>query len=175
MGNSQFLSMAYTIQEGVRLPCSNHIPIIIEASTSPLLVHSPPQYNYNKANWPEFERHMNELDIPNIINMTTDQIDKSWEILCNHIIQGANNSIPMKTYKLIPSLTQSTKTRNLLQIYNNRHNIYKDNLTAERVQILNNIKHHIQSSAAEDSCSFWSQKMDQLEELKAARDPKNFY
>ena len=107
--------------------------------------------------------------------MTTDEIDKSWETLCEHIIQGAKNNIQMKIYKLIPASIHSTKTKNLLQIYNNRQNIYKDNLTAERVQILNNIKHHINSSAAEDSCSFWSRKMDQLEELKAARDPKNFF
>ena len=175
MANPKFLTMAYNIQEGDRLPCSDHIPIVIETSTSPLLVPSPPQFNYNKANWPDFENHMKELDIPNILNMTTEQIDKSWETLCEHIIRGAKKHIPMKTYKLIPALTQSTKTKNLLQIYNNRHQLYKHNLTADKIQILNNIRHHIDSSVAEDSCSFWSQKMDQLEELKAAKDPKNFY
>ena len=107
--------------------------------------------------------------------MTTDDIDKELESLCDHIIQGANNNIPKKTYKLIPVLTQSTKTKNLLQIYNNRYNIYKHNLSPQRIQILNNIKQHINSSAAEDTCSYSSMKMDQLEEFKAARDPKNFF
>ena len=93
---------------------------------------------------------------------------------CKHIIQDAENNIPKKTYKLIPALTQSTKTKNLLQIYKNRHNIYKQNLTPERAIILKNIKNHINSSVAENTCSFWSKKMDQLE-LKAARDPKNFF
>ena len=175
LANSKFLTMAYHIQEGERLPCSDHIPIIINASTSPLLIPSPPQFNYNRADWPEFVKHMDELEIPNIINMSTDDIDTNWETLCNHIIQGAENNIPKKSYKLIPSFTQSTKTKKLLQIYNNRHNIYKHNLTPQKIQILNNIKHHINSSAAEDTCNFWSKKMDQLEELKAAKDPKNFF
>ena len=80
--------------------------------------------------------------------MTTDEIDKSWETLCEHIIRGAKKHIPMKTYKLIHALTQSTKTKNLLQIYNNRHQLYNHNLTADKVQILNNIIHHIDYSVA---------------------------
>ena len=63
---------------------------------------------------------MYDLEIPNIINMSTEDIDKNWETLCNHIIQGAENNIPKKAYKLIPARTQSTKTKNLLQIYKNR-------------------------------------------------------
>ena len=69
--------MAHHIQEGDMLPCSDHIPIIIKASTSPLLIPDSPKYNYNKANWPEFEKHMNQLDIPNIINMSTKDIDNN--------------------------------------------------------------------------------------------------
>ena len=44
--------------------------------------------------------------------------------------------------------------------YKKTDNIYKHNLTPQNVQILNNIKQHINSSAAEDTCSFWSRKMD---------------
>ena len=43
LANSIFLTRAYHIQEGDRLPCSDHVPIVIDTSTSPLLIPSPPQ------------------------------------------------------------------------------------------------------------------------------------
>ena len=76
MANSNFLTMAYHIQEGDRFPCFDHIPIIIETFTSPLIIPNTPQFNYNKVNWPEFNKHMSELEIPNIVNMSTENIDK---------------------------------------------------------------------------------------------------
>ena len=113
--------------------------------------------------------------IPNIINMTTSDIDEHWNTLCNHITAGANLHIPTTRYKLIPALTMSTKTKNLLKIYNDRYTLYKYNMTNDKIQILANIKRHINSSKSEDLCSFWSRKMDELEELKLARDPRNFF
>ena len=50
LANSKFQTMAHHIQEGDRLPCSDHIPIIIQASSSPLLIPDSPKFNYNKAN-----------------------------------------------------------------------------------------------------------------------------
>ena len=175
LGNTTLLSMAHYTKEGSRLTSTDHIPIIMELSTSPMLIEDKLKYNYNKANWENFTQHMNTLQIPNIINMSTDEIEKQWEIICSHIIEGADAHIPKTKYKLIPAQTLSTRTKNLLRIYNERHNIYKDNITQEKIQILNNIKNHINSSKAKDICDFWSKKIDELEELKLAKDPKNFF
>ena len=111
---------------------------------------------------------MKDLKIPNIVNMNTSDIDKHWNTLCKHIITGADQYIPKTRFKLIPSLTMSTKTKKLLKIYNDKYTIYKHNMTNDKIQILANIKRHIDSSKSEDLCSFWSKKMDELEEFKLA-------
>ena len=42
LANTSFLQLAYNIKEGPRLTSSDHIPILITASTSPLAIPSPP-------------------------------------------------------------------------------------------------------------------------------------
>ena len=167
--------MAYYTTDGKKLPVTDHIPIILELSHSPLLVKDTPKYNYNRANWEAFTENMKDLQIPNIVNMNTSDIDKHWDTLCKHIITGADQHIPKTRYTLIPSLTMSTKTKNLLKIYNDRYTLYKHNMTNDKNQILANIKRHINSSKSEDLCSFWFKKMKELEEFKLARDPRNFF
>ena len=175
LSNTAFLNFAHQISEGPRLTASDHIPIEIIASTSPLAVPTKSTYNYNRADWPKFTQHMEQLPLPNIINKTTNDIDTMWETLINHIIQGANNHIPKKSYKIIPSLINSTRTKNLQKIFAERHNLYKENLTPDRIQILNNIKEHINSSKRKDMCDYWSKKIDELQELHKLNDSKNLY
>ena len=175
LGNTSFLQLAYHINEGPRLTSSDHIPLTVTASTSPLAIPKPPTYNYNRADWPQFTEHMKNLPLPNIINQPTNSIDTMWETLINHILQGANNHIPKNSYKIIPSLTNSTRTKNLQRIFSERHNLYKHNLTPEKIQILNNIKNHLNSSKMKDLCDFWSNKMDELKELNNINDARNFY
>ena len=158
LGNTDFLTLAHHITEGPRLTTTDHIPIIIELSSAPLLIKTTPKYNYNKANWDEFTSHMKNLTPPNIINKSTKEIDEEWDKLIKHIQHGAENYIPKTQYRLIPALTTSNRTRILQKIFNDRHQLYKHNMTAERIIVLNNIKRHIDSSKAKDLCHFWSKK-----------------
>ena len=50
IGNTNILTMAYHSTEGKKLPVTEHIPIILELSHSPILVKDTPKYNYNRAN-----------------------------------------------------------------------------------------------------------------------------
>ena len=154
LGNTKFLTFAHHITEGPKLPTTDHIPIIIELSAAPLLIKNTPKYNYNKAKWNEFTDHMNNLTPPNIINKSTREIDEEWDKLIKHIQHGAENYIPKSHYRLIPALTSSNRTRILQKIFNERHQLYKHNLTPENINILNNIKRHIDSSKAKDLCHF---------------------
>ena len=68
--------------------------------------------------------------------LTTSDIDEHWNTLCNHITAGANLHIPTTRYKLMTALTMSTKTKNLLKIYNDRYTLYKYNMSNDKIQIL---------------------------------------
>ena len=89
---------------------------------------------------------MEELELPNLIKKDTSEIDKPWEILMNHIIEGANKYVPKINFKIIPAFFLSSKTRNLQNIYNQRHNLHKHNITENIKNTLNTIQGHIQAS-----------------------------
>ena len=118
---------------------------------------------------------MNRLDLPNINNINKQEIENVWETFNNHIMEGAKKYIPRKHFKIIPAFKYSNRTRILANIYNDRHNEYKNNMDIDKANILRRIKTHIDSSKAHDMLTFWSNKIDQLEEFKTANDLKNLY
>ena len=173
--NNQFLQLATHITEGERSIASDHIPIHITFSSNPIAIPSQPRFNYNRANWPKFREHMEELELPNLIHKNSSEIDNQWEILTKHIMDGANKFIPKTEHKIIPSFCPSTKTRKLLLIYNQRHNQYKNNITEDTKNILNNIQRHIRSSLEQDCNNHWMNKIKELEEYKHNKDPKKLF
>ena len=173
--NTQFLQLATHIKEGDRLVASDHIPIHVTFSSNPIAIPSDPKFNFNRADWPSFRKHMEELELPNLIKKDTHEIDKHWEILMDHIMEGANKYIPKTNFKIIPAFTPSTKTRNLQNIYIQRHNLYKHNLTEYTKNILNNIQGHIKTSMEADLQQYWTNKLKELEEYKLQKDPKKLF
>ena len=173
--NRKFLYMAHQIKEGPRITSSDHIPITVITSTNPILTRTRETFNYNRANWDKFKEHMNNLELPNIQNMTTENIDQQWEILNNHIMEGARKHIPTRNYKLIPAFTFSNRTRILTNIYNERNKEYRNNMNIEKAAILQRIKNHIDSSKQHDLLTFWSRKIEEIEEYKNRNNPRKLY
>ena len=173
--NKSFLLLAHKIEEGKRLISSDHIPIHCTFSTNPILVPAPPKFNYDKADWPAFNRQMDQVKLPNMINKNSAYIDTKWEELIDNIQNAANLFIPKNNYRIIPVFNLSTKTKNLQIIYNQRHNLYKQNITNEQKEILDTIKQHIINSAKTDINNYWLTKLKEIEEFKHLNDPKNMY
>ena len=88
-------------------------------------------------------------------------------------MEGAKKYILLKHFRIIPAFKYSNRTRILAKIYNKRHNEYKNNMDIDKANILRRIKAHIDSSKAHDMLTFWSTKIDQLEQFRAANDLKN--
>ena len=173
--NTQFLYLAHLIKEGPRMTASDHIPITIITSTNPLLTRTRETFNYNRANWEKFKEHMEHLELPNIQQMNTEDIDQHWETLNNHILEGAKKFIPTKNHKLIQAFTLSNRTRILSNIYNERNIEYRDNMDINRAEILRRIQNHIESSKAHDLLTFWSKKIEELQEYKHRNDPRKLF
>ena len=173
--NNSFLHLATLIKEGERSIASDHIPIHLTFSSNPLAIPCKPRFNFNRADWPNFRKHMEELELPNLIHKNTSDIDTQWETLMKHIMDGAKKYIPMTTYKTIPAFTPSTKTRKLSYIYNQRHNLHKNNITEDIKNMLNNIQTHILQSLQHDINNFWLNKLKELEEYKHINDPKKLF
>jgi hypothetical protein len=74
---------------------SDHFPVIISLDEAP--VSKPtcedkiPKYNYNRANWTQFQNILSSFDTKEIKN---DDIDAFYDNLCKHILIAADKSIP---------------------------------------------------------------------------------
>ena len=69
----------------------------MEISSTPLLIKCVSRYNYNKAKWEDFNIQMKDLDLLNIINKTTQEVDTEWNKLSKHIQQGVENFMQTNT------------------------------------------------------------------------------
>lgn len=172
--NSLFTQFATNINPGTRLPTSDHIPIHIEVNSNPIAIPSEPRYNFNKANWEGFRQELNLIQIPNTNKITTEDLNNITQDLLNNIMKAVDNNIPKTKYKIINSFLPSTKTKKLNIIFNQRHNIYKHNMTPAKAIILNKIRSHIINSYNEDFSKFWLKLTKELE-LFRKDNPKNFF
>ena len=139
LANNAMLTFAINITEGKRMVASDHVPIHITVGTGPLAVPINPVYNFNRANWEGFKENLETIQLPNVHGMNPDQLDTEWTNLLNNIKIAADTHIPKTRFKIIHALNKSTRTKNLENIYNTRHNIYKHNMTQERADILHRI------------------------------------
>ena len=137
--NNHFLHLATHIKEGERSIALDHIPIHLTFSSNSIAIPNQPKFNFNTADWSKFRDHMEELELPNLINKNTSEIDKQWVKISKHIMDGANKFIPKTNYKIIPAFTPSTRTKSLLYIYNQRHNLHKNNITEDIKNMFNPI------------------------------------
>ena len=90
------------------------------------------------------------------------------------IMEAANNNIPKTKYRIINAFKPSTKTNKLHIIFNQRHNIYKTNMTPEKASILNKIRTHIIDSYNIDFSNYWLKLTKDLELIRK-ENTKHFF
>ena len=173
-GNNQILNLAVQISPGDRLPFSDHIPIHIKLNSNPIAIPADPKFNLHKANWEEFREELSSIPLPNIHNKDLPFIDDITQNFINNIINASENHIPKSHYKFIPSFNLSNRTKRLQLIYNQRHQLYHNNLTIDKSRILLNIKHLIDESTYNDFSRFWTNKLNSIIPIKNT-DPSKFF
>lgn len=100
------------------LTTSDHIPIILTISTTPILIPVNPRPNYKKANWEKFEATVtNSLSNDNLNNSIIETIDSAVENWHQAIERATQESIPTTFYKSLPSPIHSDTTKLLMTIF----------------------------------------------------------
>ena len=113
LGNRRaILHMA--IREG-SLTSSDHIPILINLSTKPILIPTEKKWNLNKTDWEKFKNEMEaemQRQLDTLIEVEdneidTNKIDEYYKKWMDSIVTSINNTTPLKTYKLISNYKES--------------------------------------------------------------------
>lgn len=94
------------------LTSSDHIPILLTISSSPILIPAPKKPNLKQADWENFKKHINDNIADANLNLTEiENIDNAIENWHNTIDNAIKNHIPFTNHRQLPApkLTEETK------------------------------------------------------------------
>ena len=101
------------------LTTSDHIPIIITISSSPILLPIQPRSNFAKANWQKFKENINlQIQNTNLEEATPEEIDTSIESWYTTILNSINNNIPKTYYRQLPAPVLSHESQTIITVFN---------------------------------------------------------
>lgn len=96
---------------------SDHIPVIMTISASPIQVPTSAKYNYNKANWTKFTDHLKNVQIPELNNLPATKINEELQNWNKKILNAMTQSIPKTSYKILPHPIIPAEVRDIINQY----------------------------------------------------------
>ena len=96
---------------------SDHIPIIMDISTSPILVPANLHYSFHRTDWDAFktDEDLEMADLPDLAYGTLEDIDAALETWTRTVQTVTDRHVPSSTYKTPPAPRPSRQTQ-LLRI-----------------------------------------------------------
>ena len=127
---------------------SDHIPIIAEISTKPIMIKCEPKWNLKKTNWSEFKNNL-ELKMIEIENHLTNKqqinktdIEESTKQWLENIIYEVDNNSPKVNFKVISNVKENDKIKLLERKYENlRFN--SNSWTREQIAEIKNLQQQL--------------------------------
>lgn len=130
-------TLNYHLQQGP-ITSSDHIPIVMKLSTSPIQIPIKERYVMNQANWLGFKYDVEQLRTYNLHNKNIEDIDNELENLHDVITKAMKRNIPRTKYK---TLTHSPATHEIRILQTQFNNLYKYNeINGPSVYTLQRIK-----------------------------------
>lgn len=103
------------------LTTSDHLPILMKISASPIQIPIAPRYDFNKANWDNFERELLTFTMPDLNNRPTTDIDIQLERWFTAISKAMDNNIPIIRYRTLPHTRITEEIKLLQRTFSNIH------------------------------------------------------
>ena len=172
LSNPSF-SFAYAISPG-SLTTSDHLPMVIDISSSPILIPIPPTYSYHNTNWDNFKAD-NQLDMtdqPDITYANLENIDEALEHYSPKTV--VDRHIPKRTYRTIACprpfrTTQMTR----IQYQALRDQATRTGWTYDNFRRFTRLRQTLLESRQEESSNCWSQALARL--ASSYRNPRRFW
>lgn len=103
------------------LTTSDHIPVMIKISASPIQIPVPSRYNYRNADWEGLERELTNFTTPELDGQPVDAIDEQLEKWFDAVRRAMDNNIPKIHHRTIPHIRITNEIKLIQQAYNNLH------------------------------------------------------
>lgn len=158
------------------LTTSDHLPIILTISASPIQVPTPPRPNYNQADWDNFKGEIErEINRSNFTNPATlEEIDDGIDSWYNTILTATSKHIPTTHHRTLPTPQHSHHTKLIMvQFSNLRTYAQIHGWTRQLYQRYRMLQQRLQEDLTKDANTQWSDTI--LQTSLQYRDPKTFW
>ena len=158
------------------LTTSDHIPVILDISTSPLLIPATRRFNYNRTDWDAFTQDdaLEMSNLPDISHGTLEEIDNALETWMTTVRTTADRLIPQTCFKL-RSAPRPSRATQLLRI---RFQALRDRARAigwsyDHYRQYRQVKAALLDSRQSEARTHWGRKLASL--AASHRDPRKFW
>lgn len=154
-------------------PCgSDHLPVILCVSETPISVPSPPHYNYQRADWDAFGDALSSYAPANLEGKHHTALDTEITRIHTAIQQAAEEQIPKSHHKIYRDFRPSIRTQRLTICYNARFQQHGNNPQHQRD--LNILRQHILNSLSRDHEAHWQHLISHTESYRTT-NPTYFW
>jgi len=172
-GNRAALAYHTHLQPGPNVG-SDHIPIIIKISTSPILNKERRSFRYKQADWESFKSKLNDQNFQfNLDGLHSQTIDGHWNYIFACIASTMLSTIPRSQYKTRISFQPSERTKRLLTCFRSRFTQNLNRLNHVRWD-LSILRRHVIDSLDNDRQKYWRTLVKKVE-CNRVRNPREFW
>ena len=155
---------------------SDHIPLILKISTTPILNKEKPVFSFKKADWNVFKTNLQNYNFDfDLAGTDAQTIDRRWNDIFSTVVGNMLATIPRTQFKIRRSFRKSNKTQRLLTCFRNRsiQNFYRMRLGPVRLDLTILRNHLLDSFASDHSRHF--QNLVKAAESERVRSPREFW
>ena len=175
LGN-QKIHLNIAISQGP-LTTSDHIPVIVQLATKPIIIEWKTTYKMKKADWPEFQRILTQkAGMINLDNRNTSEndIDESVDQWQKYIKEAMNECIPKSKNVTLPHPKETERQRELQYHYNRLKELgERAGWTMVQRNLFKTIQNQLMEEHIQAYHSNWNKLLSEVEADK--KDPKIFW
>lgn len=170
-----FNPFAHSIRPGP-LTSSDHLPMIIDICSSPILVPISPTFSFHSANWDNFKED-GQLDMTSqhdISHARLEEIDSALDDWMQTVRTVADKHIPKTSYRTIPCPRPSRRTQlTRIQFQALRDNARTTGWTYDNYRRYRQLRQSLTDSRREEATTCWAQSVARL--ASSHKHPKKFW
>ncbi|KAG0727852.1 RNA-directed DNA polymerase from mobile element jockey [Chionoecetes opilio] len=158
------------------LTTSDHIPIILDISTSPIPIPVPKSFAFNRTDWDAFDgdESLQMADLPDVSRATLDDIDAALDSWMSTVKLAADRHIPKTAHKTPAYCTPSRLTQmTRIQFQALRAQAGRAGWTYDNYRRYIHLRLTLQDARRVESRQSWGSALARLS--ASHRDPKVFW
>lgn len=155
---------------------SDHLPVIIHLSASPIQIQAPEKYNLNRANWEAFRQDLGRMPTPEMNLRPAEDINMEMNKWFVQITRAMKKHIPKTKYRTLPHPRITEEIREIQSEYNTLQQAVHQNQnqwTRQQRTRLRELQLQLQNVCRQERDQHWNSMLMEIE--AEYRDPAKFW